>query len=122
MSFLAKLGKPTLTKSKESDSFPVVPGPNKKNSTKDSVKNAANSTLSSVKANYQDWLKYGVFFFLMAYVLIIVVGLFGLPPDTLHNMFSFINRFFDYFRLDYTSIGKPPQSDNEVEGIQMYQR
>lgn len=118
------MGKPTLLKSKpkESDFFPVVPGPNKKSSTKDAMKNAANSTLSSVKANYQDWLKYGVFFFLVCYVIIIVVGLFGLPPDTLHNLFSFINRFLDYFRLDYTSIGKPPQSDNEVEegkGIQM---
>jgi len=106
---------------------------NKINATKDSMntakkdlKNSSSSSLSSlkenVKANYQEWLKYGVFFLLVGYVLFIVVGLFGLPPDTLHNLFSFLTSFLDYFRLDYTSIGKPPQSDNEVEegkGIQM---
>jgi len=79
-----------------------------------------------MKVNYQEWLKYGVFFFLVGYVLLIVVGLFGLPPDTLHNAFSFLTGFLDYFRLDYTSIGKPPQSDSEVKegkGIQTnYQR
>ena len=106
---------------------------NKINSTKDAMnnakkdlKNSSGSAFSSlkdkVKANYQEWLKYGVFFFLVGYAFIIVVGLFGLPPDTLHNIFSFLNGFFDYFRLDYTSIGKAPQSDNEVEegkGIQL---
>jgi len=90
------------------------------------VNNASNSAFSSVKVNYQEWLKYGVFFFLVGYVLLIVVGLFGLPPDTLHNAFSFLTGFLDYFRLDYTSIGKPPQSDSEVKegkGIQTnYQR
>jgi len=90
------------------------------------LKNSSGSAFSSmkdkVKANYQEWLKYGVFFFLVGYVFIIIVGLFGLPPDTLHNIFSFLTGFFDYFRLDYTSIGKPPQSDSVVEegkGIQM---
>jgi hypothetical protein len=90
------------------------------------LKNSSGSTFSSfkdkVKANYQEWLKYGVFFFLVGYVLMVVVGLFGLPPDTLHNLFSFLTRILDYFRLDYTSIGKSPQSDKEVEegkGIQM---
>jgi hypothetical protein len=92
----------------------------------DKMKNASNSTFSSLKdkskSNYQEWLKYGVFFFLVVYVFIIIIGLFGLPPDTLHNLFSFLTGFLDYFRLDYTSIGKPPQSDNEVKeesGVQM---
>ena len=97
------------------------------NAVKDSAKSAAGygSSFSYMKSNYQEWLKYGVFFFLVGYAVIIVVGLFGLPPDTLHNMFSFLTGFLDYFRLDYTSIGKPPQSDSEVEegkGIQMYRR
>lgn len=80
---------------------------------------------SYMKLNYQDWLKYGVFFFLVGYALFIVVGLFGLPPNTLHNAFSFLTGILDYFRLDYTSIGKAPQSDSEVEegkGIQVYRR
>lgn len=90
------------------------------------LKNASGSAFSSAKdtfkTNYQKWLKYGVFFFLVAYVGIIVVGLFGLPPKILHNTFSFLTGILDYFRLDYTSIGKPPQSDNLVEegkGIQV---
>jgi hypothetical protein len=94
--------------------------PRKINVVKDSAKSAGGS-FYSWKVNYQEWLKYGVFFFLVGYVFIIVVGLFGLPPDTLHNAFSFLTGFLDYFRLDYTSIGKPPQSDNVVEegkGIQ----
>lgn len=76
------------------------------------MKNSSGSTFSSfkdnAKANYQEWLKYGVFFLLVGYALFIVVGLFGLPPNTLHNLFSFLTSFLDYFRLDYTSIGKPP--------------
>ena len=95
-------------------------------STNKDLKNASSSAFSSAKdtfkTNYQKWLKYGVFFFLVAYVGIIVVGLFGLPPEILHNTFSFLTGILDYFRLDYTSIGKPPQSDNLVEegkGIQV---
>lgn len=72
-------------------------------------KNASSSSFKDkMKVNYQEWLKYGVFFILVGYALFIVVGLFGLPPDTLHNLFSFLTSFLDYFRLDYTSIGKPP--------------
>jgi hypothetical protein len=92
-----------------------------KNPMDSNTKGMKGSIISYIKANYQKWLKYGVFFFLVGYVFIIVVGLFGLPPDTLHNAFSFLTGILDYFRLDYTSIGKPPQSDSEVKegkGIQ----
>jgi len=88
-------------------------------SAKKDLKNTSGSTFSSlkdkVKSNYQEWLKYGVFFFLIGYVLLIVVGLFGLPPHILHNIFSFLTRILDYLKIDFTSFGKPPQSDNEVE-------